>query len=347
MIARSRIRRKPVVNFVIMPYTDMFRGRNVMVTGGLGFIGSNLAHRLVELGANVLLVDSLLPEYGGNLFNIEAIRDRVRVNIADVRDEHGLSYLVQGQDYLFNLAGQLSHVDSMRDPYTDLDINCRSQLSILEACRKGNPRIKIVYASTRQIYGRPSYLPLDENHLVFPVDVNGINKWAGEHYHLLYNNTYGLRATALRMTNTYGPRMLVKHNRQTALGWLIRLALDDQEIEIWGDGTQLRDYNYVDDVVDALLRAAYTDEANGRVYNLGAPHPHSMLDVVETLIDAAGTGCYCLKPFPPERARIDIGDVYSNYKRIHTELGWEPHVDLREGLARTVGFYREYREHYW
>jgi UDP-glucose 4-epimerase len=330
-----------------MPYTDSFTGRNVLVTGGLGFIGSNLAHRLVDLGANVLLVDSMGPDYGGNLFNIANIRDRVRVNIADVRDEHSMRYLVQGQDYLFNLAGQLSHVDSMRDPYTDLDINCRSQLSILEACRKGNPDIKIVYASTRQIYGRPTYLPLDEEHLVYPTDVNGINKWAGEHYHLLYNNVYGIRATALRMTIVYGPRMLVKHSRQTVLGWFIRLAVSDQEIEIWGDGNQLRDYNYVDDVVEALLRAGASDAANGQVYNLGAPQPVSHLEVVEMLIEVAGTGRYRLKPFPPERLKIDVGDIYSSYRRIQTELGWEPRVDLREGLARTVEFYRAHGAHYW
>jgi UDP-glucose 4-epimerase len=330
-----------------MPYTDAFTGRNVLVTGGLGFIGSNLAHRLVDLGANVILVDSMGPDYGGNLFNVEDIKHRVRVNIADVRDEHSMKYLVQGQDYLFNLAGQLSHVDSMRDPYTDLDINCRSQLSILEACRKGNPGIKIVFASTRQIYGRPEYLPLDEQHLVNPVDVNGINKWAGEHYHLLYNNVYGIRATALRLPIIYGPRMLVKHARQTVLGWFIRLAVSDQEIEIWGDGNQLRDYTYVDDAVDALLRAGFSDQANGRVYNVGAPQPVSHLELVETLIEIAGTGRYRLKPFPPERAKIDVGDIYSSYKRIQTELGWEPKVDLREGLARTVEYYRAYGAHYW
>ena len=330
-----------------MPYTDSFTGRRVLVTGGLGFIGSNLAHRLVNLGAEVLLVDSLVPDYGGNLFNIEDIKGRLRINIADVRDEHSMRYLVQGQDYLFNLAGQLSHIDSMRDPYTDLDINCRSQLSILEACRKGNPDIKIVYASTRQIYGRPQYLPLDENHLVYPVDVNGINKWAGEHYHILYNNVYGIRATALRMTVTYGPRMLMKHSRQTVLGWFIRLAVSDQEIEIWGDGNQLRDYNYVDDVVEALLRAAASEKSNGQAYNLGAPRPYSHLEVVETLLAVAGTGRYRLKPFPPERQKIDVGDIYSSYKRIQSELGWEPKVDLRDGLARTVEFYRQYGQHYW
>ena len=171
-------------------YQEAFRKKKVLITGGLGFIGSNLARHLVKLGARVILVDSLIPEYGGNLFNIRGIESRVKVNIADVRDEHSMKYLVRGQNYLFNLAGQTSHLDSMKDPYTDMEINCRSQLYILEACRKYNPQIKIVFASTRQIYGIPDYLPVDENHSLHPTDVNGINTMAGEWDHILYNNVY-------------------------------------------------------------------------------------------------------------------------------------------------------------
>jgi UDP-glucose 4-epimerase len=233
-----------------------------LITGGLGFIGSNLARRLVELGARVTLVDSLVPEYGGNLFNVAGIEDRVRVNIADVRDEYSMDYLVQGRDFLFNLAGQTSHLDSMRDPYTDLEINCRAQLSILEACRKQNPRVKIVYASTRQIYGKPDYLPVDERHLLHPADVNGINKMAGEWYHILYNNVYAIRAVSLRLTNTYGPRMRVKDARQTFLGIWMRRLIENETVEVWGDGSQLRDFNYVDDVVDAMLLAAKIGRAH-------------------------------------------------------------------------------------
>jgi UDP-glucose 4-epimerase len=334
--------------FESMPdYEDTFGGRRILITGGLGFIGSNLTHRLVELGAEVLLVDSLIPDYGGNLFNIEGIADQVRVNIADVRDENSMRYLVRDQDYLFNLAGQVSHLDSMKDPYTDLEINCRSQLSILEACRHNNPDIKIVFASTRQIYGKPDYLPVDERHLLHPTDVNGINKMAGEWYHIVYNNVHGIRATSLRMTNTYGPRMLVKHNRQTFLGWLIRLAMDDEEIQIFGDGQQLRDFNYVDDVMDALLRAATNDAANGHAFNLGGNQPISLLSLVELLIEVCGTGRYRLVPFPPERKAIDIGDYYGNYFKAQQVLGWEPRTPLREGLERTVAFYRKNGEHYW
>ena len=324
---------------------ETFRGRRVLVTGGLGFIGSTLAHRLVGLGADVLLVDSLVPEYGGNLFNIDGIQDRVRVNISDVRDEHSFAYLVRGQDYLFNLAGQTSHMDSMADPYTDLEINCRAQLSILEACRKHNPGIKIVFASTRQIYGKPDSLPVDETHLLRPTDVNGINKMAGEWYHILYNNVYGLRACALRLTNTYGPRMRVKDARQTFLGVWLRLAVQGQPFEVWG-GDQLRDFTYVDDAVDALLRAAASEQANGEVYNLGGTSVLTLRALADLLVEVASGGKYLTREFPAERRRIDIGDYYADDHRIRQVLGWEPGVGEREGLTRTLTFYRAYLDAY-
>jgi len=326
---------------------DSYRGKKVMITGGLGFIGSNLAHRLEELGADILIVDSLIPDHGGNLFNIEDIADQVRVNVADVRDRNGMDYLVRGQDHIFNLAGQVSHIDSMRDPYTDLEINCRSQLSLLEACRYNNPTVKIIYASTRQIYGVPDYLPVDEGHLLHPTDVNGINKMAGEWYHILYNNVYGLRATSLRLTNTYGPRQLVKHSRQGFIGWFIRLAVDGEEISVYGDGKQLRDLNYVDDVVEAFLLAGAAETVNGEVFNLGGLRPVSLLEIADTLIDLCPEASYRLVSFPEEKKRIDIGDYYGDYGKIETTLGWKPRTSLRDGLAKTLEFYRQHKEHYW
>jgi UDP-glucose 4-epimerase len=323
-----------------------YANRPVLVTGGLGFIGANLARRLADLGARVTVVDSLIPEYGGNLFNLDGYEEKVRINIADVRG-HGMEYLVRGQDIIFNLAGQVSHIDSMKDPFTDLDINCRAQLFLLEACRHGNPSAKVVFASTRQIYGPPDYLPVDEGHPVHPTDVNGINKMAGEWYHILYNNIYGLRACSLRLTNTYGPRMLVKHSRQTALGWFLRQALDGETIQIWGDGQQLRDYTYVDDVVEAFLIAGVTESVNGRCINLGGLRPVSHLELIRTLVDCAGGSAWQLVPFPPEYKVIDIGDVYSTRALAEELLGWRPTVDLAEGLAATVAYYQAHREHYW
>jgi UDP-glucose 4-epimerase len=330
-----------------MNYPTNLTNSDCLITGGLGFIGSNLARRLVELGARVTLVDSLIPEYGGNLFNIEGIQDRVRVNIADVRDEYSMDYLVQGRDYLFNLAGQTSHLDSMSDPYTDLEINCRAQLSILEACRKQNPRVKIIYTSTRQMYGKPDYLPVDERHLVHPTDVNGINKMAGEWYHIVYNNVHHIRAVSLRMTNTYGPRMRVKDARQTFLGVWIKRLIEGEPIEVWGDGMQIRDFNYVDDAVDAILLAATTDDAYGQIFNLGSDETINLRDLAALCVEVNGDGAYRIIPFPHDRKPIDIGDYYADYRKIRGKLGWQPRVNLREGLKRTLAFYRANREHYW
>lgn len=324
-----------------------FAGSRVLITGGAGFIGSSLARRLCELGAEITVVDSLIPEYGGNLRNLHEVAGRVRLNIADVRDEHSMNYLVQGQDYLFNLAGQTSHMDSMRDPYTDLEINCRSQLSILEACRKHNTAIKVVYASTRQIYGKPDYLPVDERHLLHPTDVNGINKMAGEWYHILYNNVYGISACALRLTNTYGPRMRVKDARQTFLGIWIKRVIDGEPVQVWGDGLQIRDFTYVDDCVEALLLAAKESGAAGQVFNLGSDETINLRDLAALLIELNGSGRFEIIPYPADRKPIDIGDYYGDYRRIQGRLGWTPQVRLRDGLARTLAFYRENREHYW
>lgn len=327
------------------PYKEAFKGKKVLVTGGLGFIGSNLSIRLVELGGEVMMVDSLIPEYGGNLFNITGIGNKARINISDVRDEHSMRYLVQNQDYLFNLAGQTSHMDSMQDPYTDLEINAKAQLFILESCRKFNPDIKIIFASTRQIYGRPDYLPIDEKHPLRPVDVNGINKMTGEWYHILYNNVYGIRACALRLTNTYGPRMRVKDARQTFLGIWIRHLVENKPFEVW-EGHQLRDFTYVDDAVRGLLMAAKSDEVNGQIFNLGGDCVISLKDLADLLIEVNGGGEYTVLTFPPERRKIDIGDYYADFSRFHSVLDWKPKVTLREGLARTLEFYRKYLEYY-
>jgi UDP-glucose 4-epimerase len=327
-------------------YRTFYRGRRVMITGGLGFIGSNLARQLADLGAEVLLVDSLIPEYGGNLFNISGIEDKVRVNVADVRQQSTMNYLVGGQDVIFNLAGQVSHIDSMQDPYTDLEINCRSQLSILEACRRNNPAVKVVFAGTRQIYGRPDTVPVTEQHLVRPTDVNGINKAAGEYYHLVYNNVFGVRACSLRLTNIYGPRQLLKHNRQGFIAWFIRLALEDREIQIYGDGRQMRDFVYVDDAADAFLRAGASDECNGQAFNVGGAEPIAHRDLVDLLIATAGTGRYRFVEWPPEQKAIDIGDFYADSTLIGNTLGWRASTSLRDGLARTLDYYRTHLCHY-
>jgi len=323
-----------------------YRGRRVMITGGLGFIGSNLARRLVELGADVLIIDALLPDYGGNLFNVEGVADRVRVNIADIRQGTTMAYLVRDREVIFNLAGQVSHIDSMRDPHTDLEINCRSQLTMLEACRQHNPGIKVVYAGTRQIYGRAERLPVDETHLVRPTDINGINKAAGEYYHMVYNNVFGVRACSLRLTNVYGPRQLIRHNRQGFIGWFIRLAIEGREIQIFGDGSQVRDFVYVDDVADAFLRAGATDATNGEAYNVGGSEPTAHRDLTDLLIRTAGRGSMRFVDWPDEKRRIDIGSFYADSSKFQRLTGWRPTVTLADGLARTLAYYREHFDQY-
>jgi len=317
-----------------------FEGARVLITGGLGFIGSNLARRLVELSADVTIVDSLIPDYGGNLYNVESIRDCVQVNVSDVRDTHSLRHLVLGKQFLFNLAGQTSHLDSMTNPMPDLEINCQAQLSILETCRTHNPKIKIVFASTRQIYGRPLQLPVPETHPLSPVDVNGINKMAGEQYHLLYNNVYGIPAAALRLTNTIGPRMRIKDARQTFVGLWVRQLLEGKPISVWG-GKQLRDFTDVEDAVDAFLMTAASSATNGQVYNLGGSETIDLAALAKLMIEINGGGDLEIKDFPAERRAIDVGDYYADFTKIRQELGWGPKRSLRETVETTLGYFRE------
>ena len=321
-------------------------GKKILITGGLGFIGSNLARKLVHFDNTVTVVDSLIPEYGGNLRNLHDLKDKIVVNLSDVRDPFSIKELIKGQDYLFNLAGQTSHLDSMSDPFTDLDINTKAQLSILEACRKNNPKIRIVFASTRQIYGKPQYLPVDEKHPLNPVDVNGINKIAGEQYHLLYNDIHGIRSSVLRLTNTYGPRMRIKDARQTFLGIWIRNLIEKKPIQVYGDGQQRRDYNYVDDLIDALILGASESKAIGKVYNLGAPDPMSLSETAKIMCHGIEGASWNLVPFPEARKAIDVGDFTCDYRSFSTTFGWEPKIKFEEGIKKSLEYFRTEFEHY-
>jgi nucleoside-diphosphate-sugar epimerase len=327
-------------------FQQHFANKKIIISGGLGFIGSNLAIRLVEYGADVTLIDNLFPDYGGNLRNIEPIKDRIKIHIADVRDETCIQNLVQEQDYFFNLAGQTSHLDSMKNPFTDLEINSKAQLSILEVCRKFNPGIKIVFASTRQIYGRPQYLPVDEKHSLVPVDVNGINKLSGEMYHTLYNKVYNIKTAVLRLTNTYGPRMRIKDARQTFLGIWVRNLLENKPITIYGNGAQLRDYNYIADVVDAFLLVGSSNIWDGSVFNIGNDETLSLKTTAELMIKENKGGSYVLEPFPDDLKIIDIGDYYSNYDKIKTALGWNPLISNQIGFKETIEYFRNNYEYY-
>jgi UDP-glucose 4-epimerase len=324
-----------------------FSGSRALITGGLGFIGSHVARQLVNFGAHVTVIDNLVPEYGGNWFNVADINDRITVHIGDIRDRSLIDDLVPQADFIFNLAGQTSHLDSMTDPHTDLAINADAQLSILEACRGQNPGTRVVFASTRQLYGKPDFLPVTEEHPIRPVDVNGINKLAGEWYHLLYQEVYGIPACALRLTNTYGPGMRVKDARQTFLGIWIKQALSGETIKVFGDGQQLRDFNYVDDCVKALMMSAISPNAEGKVFNLGSPDVISLEKLAHLICEIEPEAQYELVPFPEDRKKIDIGDYYADTSLIHNELGWQPSVSLTEGITKTLNFYRENASQYW
>lgn len=326
---------------------NAYRGRSVLITGGLGFIGSNLARQLAAFDqVKVEILDALIPGQGGNLFNLQGVEDRVTVHRADMRDVSIVNHLVAGVDYIFNLAGQASHVDSLIHPWRDLESNCAAQLTLLEACRNFNPHVKIIFTSTRQVYGRPLYLPADEQHRLAPVDINGIHKRTAEHYHLLYHRNYGIRAVCLRLTNTYGPRQLINHNRQGFLGWFVRQAILGEVIELYGEGLQRRDLNYVDDVVEALLLAGASEEAEGKVFNLGGADPVSLAEVAAQLIALTGRGTVQAAPFPVEEHLIDIGNCYLSCRKIQLALGWQPRTSLNVGLATTIDFYRQNLSHY-
>lgn len=325
---------------------NFFTDKNVLITGGLGFIGSTLAIKLVQADANVTIVDSLIPDSGANIFNIEPVKDKIKINISDLRDKNSLDYLVKGKEYIFNLAGTLSHIDSMKYPYTDLEINCVGQLNILESCRKNNADAKIVFTGTRGQYGKSLYTPVDEKHPLIPIDVNGINKIAGEQYHILYNKVYGIKTCSLRLTNTYGPRHQMKHHRQGVLNWFIKQVMDGEKIKIYGSGQQIRDTSYVDDVVDALILAMMNKETAGEVYNIGG-EPLSLIDFVEKLIKIYGSGTYEIVKYPDESKDIEIGDYIADYSKFTRVTGWKPIINLEEGLRRTLAYYNQNKIKYW
>jgi UDP-glucose 4-epimerase len=313
-------------------------GQRVLVTGGLGFIGSTLALRLDEIGAQAVIIDAMVTRHGGNRANIEGLSQKARVIVADMRDRDAIRAAVSGVSIVFNLAGQVSHLDSMQDPQSDLAHNCGAQIELLEACREVSPDATVVFASTRQIYGRPLRLPVDEDHPLSPVDYNGVHKMAAEAYHELYYRAFGLRTVALRLTNTYGPRLRIADARQTFLGLWLRRTLEDGPIEVWG-GEQLRDLTFVDDVVDAFLLAAVTPGAVGQRFNLGGEQI-ALMDLAVMLTRLAGRGSVERREFPPDRKRIDIGDYVADDRRFRQLTGWAPQVGLGEGLQRSLDYFR-------
>ena len=319
---------------------ETWSGRRALITGGAGFLGSTLAHRLVGLGAVVTVVDNYLPDGGANDANLASIAQQITIKRGDIGDRALMTSLIAQTDAMFNLAGRTSHMDSMSDPLGDLQSNVTAQIGLLEVCRQTNPKIRIVYASTRQVYGKPDYLPVDEVHPLRPPDVNGVHKLAAEQYHMVYAQVYGLAASALRLTNCYGPHMRIRDARQTFVGIWVRRLLEGQIFEVWG-GAQKRDFTYSEDVVEAMLAAIDSPAAQGRVFNLGGDGAVSLDRLAVELVTAnGGIGGFAVHEFPADRKRIDIGDYEADDRAFRMTTGWAPQVSLPDGLARTLAYYR-------
>jgi UDP-glucose 4-epimerase len=329
------------------PYEEAFQETKVLVTGGLGFIGSNLVERLVSLGAEVTIVDNMMPRLGGNLFNVKAIADRIHINFSDVRDAHSMDYLVKGQKFIFHLAGQVNHVDSIRNPIQDLDINCRGTLVLLESCRKFNPGVKIIFAGTRGEYGSSVTLPVAEDHPTNPKGIYAVTNLTAEKMVLVYHDVHKISGACLRITNTYGPRHQMAHDEYGVLNWFIRKAVDDEIVPVFGDGRILRDFLFVDDLVDCFLRIATCDRAYGEVFNVGSGLPIPFIDLAKRIAKIAGTGKVTFTEFTQERKEVEPGDYYTDISKIKRIVGWEPKTDLDEGLRITIDFYRKYKNQYW
>jgi len=328
-------------------YREAFKGKEILITGGLGFIGSSLTARLVGLGARVTAVDNMMPRLGGNLFNVRDITDSIHINFSDVRDPHSMDYLVKGKEHIFHLAGQVNHVDSIRNPIQDLDINCRGTLVLLESCRKYNREVKIIFAGTRGEYGASVRLPVNEDHPTNPKGIYAVTNLTAEKMVLVYHDVHKISGTCLRITNTYGPRHQMAHDEYGVLNWFIRKAIDDEVVPVFGDGRILRDFLYVDDLVECFLQVATCDEAYGEVFNVGTGIPISFVDLAKRIIEIAGTGRVTFTEFTKERKEVEPGDYYTDICKIKQMVGWKPIIELNDGLKRTIEFYRKYKKEYW
>lgn len=323
------------------------RNKKILITGGLGFVGSNLAIRLVYLGADVLIIDNMLPRQGGNMFNIEPVKDKVKVNISDIRNPTSMNHLVKGMDYVFHIAGQVNHVDSVKDPLNDLSINVEGTLVLMEALKNNNPAAKVIFTGTRGEYGSSLTLPVSESHAINPIGIYAITNFAAERIVLTYNNLHKIKSLCLRITNTFGPRHQMAHDEYGVFNWFIRKAMDNQIIPIFGDGRILRDYLYIDDLVDSLIQIALSEEAYGDVYNVGSGKPLSFIELAEKIIEISGKGKVDYTEFTSERKALEPGDYFADITKITNTIPWKPVTSLEEGIKKTITYYEENRNHYW
>jgi len=326
---------------------DAYSRKKVLITGGMGFLGSNLAHRLVELGANVSILDAQLPLYGGNPFNLNGIENDVDVHIGDIRDENMVSEVVVGKDIIFNFAAQVSYIDSNLDPLLDNDINCRGHIILLESCKKSNPDARMLFSSSRMVYGRITGTPVPETHTTEPLSMYGTHKLSGENYHLMYYRSYKVPTTCLRIANPYGPRQQMKHSKYSILGWFIRMAMEGQTIKVFGEGEQIRDYIYVSDIVEGFLACGVSDECIGEVFNIGSGTGSRFVDMIKTILEVVDNGEMEHVPWPEDYESVETGGYISDNTKLTNTTGWKSKVDLRKGIELTFDYYNEHRDKYW
>lgn len=324
-----------------------YKDVRVLITGGLGFIGSNLARALLDLGAKVSIVDALIPNLGGNWFNVESIRDKLETVVGDVRDLALMQDLVANKDVIFSLAAQVDHIASMADPIFDLDMSGKGALTVLEACRRKKRGARVVFPGSRLQFGRPRRLPVDEDHPMDPMNIYAVHRLLGEKYHQVYHNAFGISTCVLRLSNPFGPRQQMRHSQYGILNWFVRLALENREITVYGDGSQQRDYFYIQDAVDAFLRAGSMEAADGQVFNVGAGAPITMAEAARTIVDVVGSGKVTHIPWPEDRSRQETGGYITDISKIEKALGWRPKVNFKDGVRQTAEYYRTHREHYW
>jgi len=324
-----------------------YKNQEVLITGGLGFVGSNLAIALVKQGAKVTVIDNMLLRQGGNMFNILPVKNKIKIHFKDIRNRSVMNKLVRDKDFIFHLAGQVNHVASIKNPLQDLSINAEGTLVALEACRKFNKDARFIFTGTRGQYGSSVRLPVDEDHPMNPKGVYAITNLCAEKFVMVYDEIHKIRSIALRITNTYGPRHQMAHDEYGVLNWFIRKAIDNESIPVFGDGAILRDFLYIDDLVDALMLSGLCERAYGNVFNIGSGNPTDFIKLAKLIIKITGSGCFKFTEFSKERKEIEPGDYYADISKIKKMVGWKPKTDLSAGILKTVNFYRKYKSHYW
>jgi UDP-glucose 4-epimerase len=336
---------------IVSPYNQnimaTFKGKNILVTGGAGFMGSNLVIALVRAGAIVTVLDNMSPQQGGNLFNLQPVKDKITIDFSDIRDTLAVNQLVKGKDYIFHLARQTDHILSQTDPFPDIDINVRGTAILLEACKKYNPTVRLIYTGTRGQYGPAVKLPVSETAPTNPRGIYEITNLTAEKMVKVYNDVHNIRSICLRLTNIYGPRAQMKSNHYGVVNWFVRLVIDGQTIPVYGDGNLKRDFLYIDDAIEAMLRCSLTEKCYGEIINIGRDDPETFKELAEILVRVAKSGSWKFTPFSPERKAQEPGDFVSDITKIRKLTGWRPKTSLHNGLKKTIAFYRKNKTHYW